>query len=180
MHLHGVVALFAQHVNDFAHKVLRVLRRPLRDLHHRFLSCLAALQLLLRYQDVLHEEVALGVQEGIVLLHLQDAHGLVVLALQDFRDDGLLDVVLPARHHRHAHAVTAHGEHRVALTDEDGLAPVVGQERVLAVGLAHESAFLHLRLQVQPVAGVVHLAHIVVPSHLLKHVDSQHLRRMGV
>ena len=81
VHLHVVVALLAQHVDDLAHDVLRLWRRPLRDFHHGLLSRLAALQLLLGYQHVVYEDVTLGHQEGKVLLHLQDADGLVVLAL---------------------------------------------------------------------------------------------------
>ena len=180
MHLHVVLSLLAQHVDDLAHDVLRVLRRPLRDLHHSHLPCLAALELFLRYENVVHEELALGDEERIVFLHLQRAHSLVVLALNDLGDDGLLDVVLPSCHQRHPHAVTVQGKHRVALGDEDGLAPVVGHERVLAVGLADERALLHLCLQVQLVGIVARLCQPVVPCHLFHHVDGEHLQRVGV
>ena len=180
VHLDVVVALLAQHVDDLADEVLRLGRRPLRDAHDGLLAGLAALQLLLRDEDVLSQLRAVGVEEGIVLLDLEDADGLLVLALDDLGDDGLAHVVGTARHHRHADAVAAHGHHRVALGDKDGLAATVGDERVLAVGLADEGALLHLRLQVQAVGAVLRLHHIVVPRHLVEGVDGEHLQRMRV
>ena len=64
---------------------------------------------------------------------------------------GLLDMPFAAGHHGHTHTVAVHGKQRVTLRDKDGLAAVVGLERVLAVGLADEGALLHLTLQVQTV-----------------------------
>ena len=103
-----------------------------------------------------------------------------MLALQDIGDYSLFYVILTACHHSHPHTVATHGKHRVALTDKDGLATIVGQERVLAVCLANERAFLHLSLQVQTVVAPLRLTEIVVPCHLLKHIDSQHFCRMRV
>ena len=110
MHLHIVVALLAQNVNHLADNVLRVLRRPLRNAHHGLLAVLATLQLLFRYQYVVHKDVAFGHQEGKVLLHLQLADGLVYLVRQYLNDHGLLDVFLATSHHGHPDAVTIHGE----------------------------------------------------------------------
>ena len=180
VHLHVVIALLAKYIDDLSDEVLRLLRRPLRDFHHSLLARFAAFQFFLRYEHVLSEDVAFRNEEGVVLLHLQDTHGLVVLALKNLGDDGLLDVVLAARHHRYADAVAAHGRHRIPFTDKDGLAAIVGHERILSVGFADECTLLYLRLQVQPVAVVVHLAQIVVPCHLLHRVHGQHLSRMRV
>ncbi len=180
VHLHVVLTLCAQYVDHLSHDILRVLRGPLCDFHHGHLSGLASLELLLGYEDVVGEDGALGDEEGIVFLHLQHADGLVVLALEYLDDHGLLDVVLPSCHECHAHAVATLCEHGVALAHEDGVAAVVGQERVLAVGLAYKRALLHLCLEVQAVDGVAHLGQVVVPRHLLHHVDGEHLQRVGV
>ena len=128
----------------------------------------------------MYEDVTLGHEEGKVLLHLQLTHGLVGLVAQDVGHHGLFDMVLATGHQCHADAVAVEGEHRITLRHEDGLAAVIGQERVLAVGLADEDTLLHLSLQVQPVLVVAHLAQIVVPAHLVEHVNSQHLGRMRV
>ncbi len=180
MHLDIVLARLSQHVDHLADDVLLVFRRPLGDLDHHLVVGLAALEFLLRNEDIVHEDVALGHQVGIVLLHLQLTHKGVAGMAQDLGHHGLLDMILPARHHRDAHPVAVEGIHRVALADEDRLAAVVGQERVLAVGLAAEHALLHLSLGVQPVGRLRHLAQEVVPSHLLHDVDGQHLQRMRV
>ena len=174
MHLHVVVALLAQDVDDFADDVLRLLRRPLRDFHHSLVARLAALQFLLRYQHVVYEDVSLCHEEGIVLLHLQLAHGLVDLMRQDLHHHRLLHVPFTAGHHGHAHAVAIHGKQRIALRDEDALAAVVGLERVLTVSLADERTLLHLCLQVQPVGIVPVLRQEVVPGHLVHRLHCQH------
>ena len=61
MHFYCVVALFAEHVNHFAHKVLRFFGWPLCDFHYCLLSGLAALKFLFGDEDVVIEDVALGV-----------------------------------------------------------------------------------------------------------------------
>ena len=154
VHLHVVVALLAQHVNDLTDHVLRVLGRPLGDSHYSLLAVLATLQFFLGYEDIVHEDVALRNQEGIVLLHLQLTYCLIYLVRQNLYDHSFLHVFLATRHHGHTYPVTIEGKHRVALRDEDGLATVVGLERVLAVGLADKRTLLYLRLQVQTI-GIV-------------------------
>ena len=180
MHLDGVVALLAQHVDDLADKVLGVLRRPLRDSHHGLLAVLAALELLLGDEDVVGKDVSFGDEEGEVLLDLQASHGLVALVGENLGHHGLLDVLLTARHEGHTDTVAVEGKHGVTLGDEDGRAAAVGQERVLAVGLTDKDALLHLAFLVETVLVVGHLRQVVVPRHLLHDVDGQHLGRMGV
>ena len=154
VHLDVVLALLAKDVDNLANDLLRFCRGPLDDFYHGLLACLAALEFLLGYQDVAGEEVALGIEEGKVFLYLQNAHGLIVLALEDFSDNGFLDVVLTTGHEGYLHTVAIEGEHGVALGHKDGLAAIVGLERVLAVGLADKGAFLYLGLQVELI-GVV-------------------------
>ena len=103
------------------------------------------------------EDVALGDEEGEVFLDLQLTNGLVDLVRQDLRYHRLLDVVLTACHQGYAHPVAIEGKHRVALRDEDGRAAIVGQESILAVGLAQERALLHLSLLVQAIFVVADL-----------------------
>ena len=172
MHLRIVLTLLAKHVNHLTHNVLRLLRRPLRNAYHRLIARLATLQLLLRHHDVVYEDVTLGNQEGIVLLHLQASHGLVHLVRDDLRHHCLLDVVLAAGHERHFHTVAVQRKHRVTLRHEDGLATIVGHKRVLAVGLADKRAFLHLSLGVQTVLRVRHLREEVVPCHFFHGLHS--------
>ena len=69
VHLHVIVALLAQYVDDFADDVLRVFRRPLGNAYHGFLAILAALQLLLGYQDVVDEDITFCNEEGEVFLY---------------------------------------------------------------------------------------------------------------
>ena len=178
MHLDVVVALLTQHVDNLSDDVLRLLRRPLRNLDHCLVARLAALQLLLRYQHVVHKDVSFRHEEGIVLLHLQLTHGLVNLVRQNLYHHRLLHVPLTTCHHSHAHPVTIHGKQRVTLRDKDVLAAVIGLKRVLAVSLADECTLLHLRLQVQLVAIVAVLRQEVVPSHLVHRLHCQHLGRM--
>ena len=180
MHLHIVVALFAQHVNHFSDNILGIGCRPLRNLHHSLLSRLAAFQFLFGNQDVVNKEITLGHQEGIVFLHLQDTNSLVVLALQNFSNDGFFDVVLSTGHHSNPYTVAIEGEHRVALADEDRFATIIGHERVFTVSLTNEGAFLYLCLQIQAIAVVIHLAQIVIPRHLFHCVNGQHLGWVGV
>ena len=180
VHLDVVVTLLAQHVDDLAHEVLRLFRWPLCDFYYCLLSALATLQFLLRNEYVLRKNVVFSNKEGKVLFNLENAYSLIVLTLQDFGDDGLLDVVLSAGHQCYPHPVASHSRHRVALGDEDGLAAIVGYERVLAVGLTDKGTLLHLRLQVQPITALLHLTDIVVPCHFFQHIDGEHLGRMSI
>ena len=80
MHLNIVVALLSKHIDNLTHKTLaaknRVILalgvggRPLGNLDHSLLTCLSALQLLLRNKNVVIEHITLGNKECIVLLHL--------------------------------------------------------------------------------------------------------------
>ena len=178
VHLGVVVAHLAEHVHHFAHDVLRVFRRPLCDLHHRLLVVLSPFQLFLGDENVVHEEISVGNEEGEVAFHLQSSHHLVVCPLQNLGHHGLFDVVFAPCHHGDLHAVAVESEHRVALSHEHRLVGSVGQERVLAVGLADERSLEHLSLCVQPILVVGNLLQIVVPGHLLEQVYGEHLGRM--
>ena len=176
VHLGVVVARVSQHVDHLSEDVLVVGVGPLGDLDHSPVVGLAALELALGYDDVVHEEVVGGDEVGQVAVHLETAHKLVLGAVEDLDDLGLLDVLLPARHEAHLHAVAVEGSHGVALRDEDGLVAAVGHEGVLAVRLADEGALLHLSLCVEPIGVVAVLGDEVVPFHFLHDVDGQHLQ----
>ena len=102
----------------------------------------------------MNEDVTLGNEKGIVALYLQLAHSLIALMGENLHHHSFLHVFLPSGHHGYTHSVAIHGIHGVALRHEDGLAAVVGLERVLAIGLADKGALLYLSLQIQPI-GVV-------------------------
>ena len=79
MHLHIIVTFLTEHVNHLTHYVLRLLRGPLRDFDDSFVASLATFQFLLRNQDIMHEDIPFGNEEGKVFLHLQLTHCLVHL-----------------------------------------------------------------------------------------------------
>ena len=180
MHLNSIVSCLAQDVNHLAHDILRLLRRPLRNAHHGLVARLATLEFLLWHHDVMNKDIALGDEESEVALYLQLSHESVAGMGKDFGNHRLLDMVLPTCHERHAHAVAIEGKHRIALGHKHGFATIVGQETVLAVGLATEHALLHLSLGVQAVALVRYFAQRVIPRHLLHEIDGQHTLRMGI
>ena len=78
----------------------------------------------------------------------------------------------------YADAVVVHGVGRIAFGDEDGVAPVVGDERVLAVAFADETAgHLHAAL-VQAVDVMPGLGDVVVFFHFGQQVHAEHLQRV--
>ena len=149
VHLHVVVACRAEHVLHLARDALVFGIGPLRDLHHGLVAALRPLELLLGYYDVARVQGGWHHEEGHVLLHAQLAHEGVLGVLEYLYDLRLLDVVAAACHYGHPHAVAPERRHRVALGHEERRAAVVGAECVLAVGLAHERALLHLSLGVE-------------------------------
>ncbi len=128
VHLHVVVATLTEHVHHLSDEVLVLLVGPLYDFHHYLVVGLAALELLLRYEDVVGEGTVLRHAEGDVLVDAQASHKLVLGALENLDDLRLLDMLLPACHERHLHAVAVERRHRVALGHEDGLVAPVGDE----------------------------------------------------
>ena len=180
VHLGSIITLTTQNVDHLAHHVAVRGIGPLCDAHQRLVVVLAALQLVLRDQHVLHDEVVLRDEERDVASHAQTAHERVLGALQHLQHLSLLDVVTAAGHEREAHAVAVLSPQRVTLGDEDRLVRVVGDDRVLAVGLAHEATLLHLVGGGEAVGGVADLRQHVVPRHILHRLDGEHLQRMRV
>ena len=78
MHLHVIVAALAQHVNHLCHDGAVLSVGPLLHAYHGALVGLAAKQLVLRYEDVAGYRL-LRNERGVVLVHLQAAHKLVLL-----------------------------------------------------------------------------------------------------
>ena len=179
VHLHVVVARRSEHVHHLSDEVLVLCVRPLRDTHHGAVARLATLEPLLRHEDIMDEERLLCDEEGNVAVHAQLAGEGVLLAMEDLRHHGLLDMVAATGEELHADAVSRECRHGIALRDEDRRAAIVGQECVLAVGLALERALLHLSLRVQPIRILAVLGEEVVPCHVLHDVEGQHLHRMG-
>ena len=70
--------------------------------------------------------------------------------------------------------------HGVALCHEDGLVAAVGEERVLAVWLAHEGTLLHLSFGIELISVLTFLGDEVVPRHLFHDVHGKHLQWMRV
>ena len=154
MHLHIVVALLTQDVDHLTHNILRVLRRPLRNLDDSLIACLTAFQFLFRYQHVMYEDVSFRHQEGIVLLNFQLTNSLVALMTQYLDHHRLLDMLFATCHIGHANTVAIHGKQRVALRHKDWCTAIVGLERVLTVGLTDKRTLLNLCLQVQTIRVV--------------------------
>jgi hypothetical protein len=180
VHLHIVVARLSKYIHYLADNILVLTVRPCRDLHHGLVVGLSAFELVLRNENILCKGVLRRDEERDILVDTQTAHKLVFGTLQDLDDLRLLDMLGAARHHRHAHAVTREGRHRVALRDEDGLVAAVGDKRVLTVRLADEAALLHLTFGVELKRGVAHLRDGIVPRHLFERIHGEHLQRMGV
>ena len=180
VHLHIVVARFSEDVHDLTDDVLMLTVGPCRDLHHGLVVGLAAFELILRNEDILCKSVLRCDEERDVLVDTQTAHKLILGTLQDLDDLCLLDVLGAARHHRHAHAVTREGRHRVTLRDEDWLVAAVGDKRVLTVRLADEAALLHLAFGVELVRVVTHFRDGIIPCHLLQSIHGEHLQRMSI
>ena len=177
VHLGVVVARAAQDVDDLSDGVLGLVR-PFDDFHHRLVAAPSAFQLVLGDEDVVGQRAVLGQQEGIALGHLQCAHETVVGALQHLQHLALGGFAAPAGVVSNAHAVVVHGMGGVSLGNEDGVAPVVGDEGVLAVALAHEaSRHLHAAL-VQAVDVVLRLGDVVIFLQVGEDIHAQHLQRM--
>ena len=109
VHLHIVVTRLSEHVHDFTNDALMLAVGPGRDLHHGFVICLSALELILRDEDILRKSILGRDEERDILVDAQPAHKLVFGTLQDLYDLSLLDMIATACHHRHTHAVAREG-----------------------------------------------------------------------
>ena len=105
MHLGIVLALAAEDVDDLAHHVAMRGVGPLCDAHQCLVVVAATLELVLRDEHVLYDEVVLRDEECDVASHAQAAHEGVLGALQHLEHLCFLDVVAATGHEREAHAV---------------------------------------------------------------------------
>jgi len=179
-HLGIVLSGLAQHVDDFANRILMVLVRPLDNLHEHLVVALSTLEFLLRNKDVLHEGTVLRDAEGNVAVHTQPADKSVLGTAENLYDLCFLDMFLAASHERNPYTVARECRHGVALSHKDRLVAAVGEERVLAVGLAHEGTLLHLSFGVEQISVLTFLGDEVVPRHLFHDVHGKHLQRVRV
>ena len=128
----------------------------------------------------MNEGGVLGNQEGPVFLDTQLSDNLVVSTTDNLDDHRLLDMLVATGHIGDLHLIAVHCRHRVALSHEHRRTTIIGQERVAAIGLTAEGAFLYLRLQIQTIGIVTYLAQEIIPSHFLHRIDGKHLQRMGI
>ena len=179
-HLGIVLSSLAEHVDDLTNRVFVVFVRPLDDLHEHLVVGLSALEFFLRNKDVLREGAVLRDTEGNVAVHTQPADKGVLGTAENLDDLGFLDMFLAACHERHPYTVARKCRHGVALCHEDGLVAAVGEERVLAVWLAHEGTLLHLSFGIELISVLTFLGDKVVPCHLFHDVHGKHLQWMRV
>ena len=97
-----------------------------------------------------------------------------------FRHHCFLDMVVSACQHLHPHPVAIEGEHRVSLRYKYRFVASIGDERVLAIALSHEDAFLNLSVHVELIAVVTASHKEIVPCHLLHYVNGEHLHGVGL
>ena len=166
VHLRFVLARLPQHLRDTPDGVVGV-HGPLHDAHRHLVALLGALQVAARDEDVVGQRAVFGDEVGQVVMYFQPAYELLVGPLQDLRHHALAHVALAAGHHGHPHAVAVHGVQGVALGHQYGLSALIGQEGVLAVGLALEGALHLLALVLQGVGVLGLLGQEVLFQHLL-------------
>ena len=179
VHLHIIVTLLAENINHFADRTLVFLVRPFDDSYHGLVVGLATLELSSWDDDVVGEYIAWCDEVSDVLIHFQTAYEAILGTFQYLVDLSLLDMVLAASEEGELHTVAIERAHGVALRYEDRLLAAVRDDGVLAVGLAYELTFHHLYTLVEAIGIVTYLGEVVIPSHLLHDVDSEHLERVG-
>ena len=153
---------------------------PLDDLHDDLVAVLGVLQPLLGDEDVVGQRAAFGEQEGVVLVDLQLADEGVVGAFEYLDDFALALAVLSPCEEGDTHGVIVHGVGRVAFSDEDGRAAVVGQQGILAVALALERAGHDLVRILQLEMSFLRFAEEIVLHHFLEDVRAKHLQGVRI
>ena len=125
MHLCIVLAFATKNVNDLAHHVSVRGIGPLRDANQCLVIVLATLQLVLRDENILGDEVVLSDEEGNIASHTQSTDERFLGALQYFQHLCLLDMIATAGHRGETDVVAVLCPERVALRNENGLVAVV-------------------------------------------------------
>ena len=177
VHLGGVVARLAQHIDHLAERIAGLFG-PLGNPGHHLVAVLAALELVFGDEDIISQRVGLGQQEGIVPRHFQAAHQGGVGPFDNLDDLPFGLMTTTARAQGHLHLIVVHGMGRVAFGYQDRLPPSVGQEAVPPVALALEGAGHHLPLVVQLIMPRLCHRQETVLQHFLHRVGTQHLERM--
>ena len=179
IHFHIIVTLLSENINHFADRTLVLSVRPLDDAHHRLVVGFSAFQFAAWYDDVMGKDIARCNQVGNIFIHFQSSHETVFSTFQNLVDLCFLNMILAACQESKFHSVAIERAHGVALRYEDRLLAAVRDDGVLAVGLAYELALHHLYTLVEAIGIVTYLGEVVIPSHLLHDVDSEHLERVG-
>ena len=143
MHFGRIFSLLSKDVYHFSDGALRTVG-PFRYLHDGLVAGFSALEFVFRNENIVGKGTALRDEEAKSLFHLQLPNEGVFGTLQDFRHLGLTRVSWPACQHRDLHAVSIEGVERIALTNQDTLSTIVGQEGVSAIALALESTLHHV------------------------------------
>ena len=179
VHLRIVLARLTQDILHHAEGVLGLFG-PLHYLDHRLVAVAPTLQVLLGDKDVVGQGAILCDQEGISTGHLQRTHKGIVGALQNLHHFTFGHTSVALGIVGNAYAVACHGMGRVTLSNEDGLPPLVGQERILTVALALEDArHLHTAV-IEFVAMLLHFAEIPILQQFVEDIHSQHLQWMRI
>ena len=179
VHFHVILSLYAQHVHNLSYRVLLLIVRPFGDFHYRLLTRLAFLQLAPGNNNVGGKHVILRYKVSDILAHTQLAHKGILGPLQHLDDLRLADMVLSSGKVGKTHAVTCQSTFGITFRHEDRLIAAIGNDRVLAIQLAHELPFLHLSGGIQTESVVAYLGKHIIPYHLLHDVNGKHLERMG-
>ena len=179
IHLHIIVTLLSENINHFADRTLVFLVRPFDDANDSLVIRFAAFQFAAWYDDVMGKDIARCNQVGNIFIHLQSSHEAIFSTFQNLIDLCFLNMILAASEEGELHTVAIERAHGVALRYEDRLLAAVRDDGVLAVGLAYELALHHLYTLVEAIGIVTYLGEVVIPSHLLHDVDSEHLERVG-
>ena len=178
VHFGGVVARTSQDINHLTDGVFGLVG-PFGHLHHGLVARLAAFELVAGNEDIVGQRTVFGYEEGIRLGHFECAHKGVVGAFQNL--DYLALGTAPAAFgvKGNFYAVARHGMCRVAFGNEDGVAPAIGNEGVLAVAFALEDTGHLYAVGVEAVFVLVGLGDVVIVFHLGQDVHAEHLEWMG-
>ena len=178
VHLHVVVASFTKDVHYLTYGVAGSLG-PLYNLHYGLVAALAALELVARDEDVIVERAALGEQEGIVALHLEDTYESIVGPLEDLHHLAFGHAAATAAgKEAHAHAVAMQGVHRVTLGNVYRLLVLLGGEEDAAAASALDGAYEFAPLEHKTEVPVLGFHNAAVDEHVTDDVTAEHLLRM--
>ena len=144
-HLHVVVAWIAQHPDDFAKGVARVLR-PVHQVHHYLLTVAGTVQLALGHKDVDRYRIHVGCHKHIPVRDVQHPHEVGTFPLKHLHNLTFGLLALALRKHGHLHPVPMQGLSGVACRNEHIIAFTVVQNHVGFARRLHVDRAFHILL----------------------------------